>query len=550
MLNKLESLYKANVELSILEINSIDSIDSILLEKLKDKIGNRCNNDGYLLENNIIIKERSIGKYYKQKILYDIIYKASIFHPFKGGLYPCKIVSINTLGYICKSLYYNMCTVIIPSMLVPVKTLKIGTIIQVIILDSYFKANDDKIIIIGQLYNKNIKILNENNLNKLDCDKFFKEIITNINLDDINTISYDDSMESKISYISQESSSISVDNTSNINEEIMAYLDKLEKTEENSLYSYNSSYINTIIILLKYNNVFNKYIVNDKSGDNFINSLQKYYNTNNKYTTTITYYPNIEESNFIEKFIYNMNTDGIYDTVTLFNYTKINNAILNEYINHTYINTKTNLSESDFFKSLKDNFNKYNDEFTRLHLTIKELVENLEDNPLKELYILKLTHANCTKCGYQVVKLDTKITLDLINTDDELQYILDINNDKLKPIKCNICREETFVEHNYYHLFGDKIYCNLDNIINELNLNKKYNFKTFKLDKIHDFKISDIENRSEKIKLKIDGLILEENKNYFVIHDNKIYYKDYTYKFKNFDNNLLKYITNITFSIS
>jgi DNA-directed RNA polymerase subunit E'/Rpb7 len=82
------------------EINQ--NIDSIILNKLLEKVGNKCCKDGYIKKDSIEIIERTIGKvdsiHFNGRIQYDIRYSALVCNPVEGTILKGVINGINKMG--------------------------------------------------------------------------------------------------------------------------------------------------------------------------------------------------------------------------------------------------------------------------------------------------------------------------------------------------------------------------------------------------------------------------------------------------------------------
>jgi len=81
-------------------------IDTLLLKKIRKKIGNRCIRQGYVDENSIRILSRTIGKintaHFNGEIYYNIKCEANICLASQGDKVRCKIIGKNKTGIACK----------------------------------------------------------------------------------------------------------------------------------------------------------------------------------------------------------------------------------------------------------------------------------------------------------------------------------------------------------------------------------------------------------------------------------------------------------------
>lgn len=91
--NIIESLHPS-------EIN--EDINQCLLKKIKDKLGNKCNELGYIEKKSIQILDRTIGKIntsqFNGAVNFDINVSADIYLPVKESIIKCKILGSNQIG--------------------------------------------------------------------------------------------------------------------------------------------------------------------------------------------------------------------------------------------------------------------------------------------------------------------------------------------------------------------------------------------------------------------------------------------------------------------
>ena len=96
---------KEAIDASQLSGNSLqneDAINSILLHKIKKKIGNRCNAIGYVDNDTIKILSRSMGiinsSQFNGNINYDVKVEAAICKPSVSNKLVCKVIGKNKIG--------------------------------------------------------------------------------------------------------------------------------------------------------------------------------------------------------------------------------------------------------------------------------------------------------------------------------------------------------------------------------------------------------------------------------------------------------------------
>ena len=153
-----ENILETNILLPCNIINK--NIDEILLNILKNKIGNKCIKEGYVDKDSIEIIRRSLGKIDSNNLLgnllYDIEYKANICIPLQNNIIDCVVVNNDKMGIIAKN---DPLEIILARQHHEnkeiFKTLKKNDKIMVKIIDKMYNLNDKNIIIIGK-YIKNI----------------------------------------------------------------------------------------------------------------------------------------------------------------------------------------------------------------------------------------------------------------------------------------------------------------------------------------------------------------------------------------------------------
>jgi hypothetical protein len=150
--------FKTNV---ILKPNELDNdIEKTILKKLKSSYENICSKYGYIKNNSIKIKSRSIGviinQHFNGNIKYHVICMAEICNPIQGSIIKCRVKAKNSLGLLAEGFYEKIpiLEIIIP---------KISAGIQSDInLDTVLVGQEIKIEVCGkkyQLYDKHISII-------------------------------------------------------------------------------------------------------------------------------------------------------------------------------------------------------------------------------------------------------------------------------------------------------------------------------------------------------------------------------------------------------
>lgn len=158
-MNKLfyENILTENINLPCNLLGS--NIDSIILKKLKDKIGNKCIKEGYVENNSIQIIKRTIGEIDKMSLNGDIQflvnYKALICNPLQNNIIECVVDDNNKLGIVA----INKPLEIILNKRHHenkefFKDLKKNDKIIIKVIEKSFNINDNSIIVIGKYVSK------------------------------------------------------------------------------------------------------------------------------------------------------------------------------------------------------------------------------------------------------------------------------------------------------------------------------------------------------------------------------------------------------------
>ena len=157
-----EQLLTTTILLHSKEISKTKNIDGLLKYKLKNDYENVCNKYGYVLNNSIAIKNRSVGKIVnhndKSMIEYQITMKTSIINPCINDIFTCKIDSITkmgAIGYLSSgdhTLETSPIIFIIPNeYIVSGNNLSKDSTIKVEVLQSRIKYKSKQIQVVGRI---------------------------------------------------------------------------------------------------------------------------------------------------------------------------------------------------------------------------------------------------------------------------------------------------------------------------------------------------------------------------------------------------------------
>lgn len=133
------------------EIKHNINIDSLLLEKLRFEVGNKCIKEGFVKKNNIEILKRSIGLvdciHFNARVCYHITYTAEICNPMDGTIIEGAVSQINKMGAL---VVVEPISIVLPKQhhgddLSIFKTLQIGDRVEIRIIGSNYELFDKTI---------------------------------------------------------------------------------------------------------------------------------------------------------------------------------------------------------------------------------------------------------------------------------------------------------------------------------------------------------------------------------------------------------------------
>ena len=147
------------------ELNDIDtdnydeSINSLLLKKIKDKIGNRCNKYGFVAKDSITLLSRSAGSintsHFNGDMHFNVIVQANVCQPTEGNKIICKVIGTNKIGIFAVA---EPVQVIVATAHEENTSIFQGITqddkIEVEIINYKFKLNSDNIQVIGKFIKK------------------------------------------------------------------------------------------------------------------------------------------------------------------------------------------------------------------------------------------------------------------------------------------------------------------------------------------------------------------------------------------------------------
>ena len=135
-------------------------VDKILLEKIRNKYGNKCIHSGFIQKNSIDILERSIGSinsaHFNGEVYYNVRAQVRICSPNIGSQISCQVIGKNQAGIFCVA--YPLQIMLSPENhddMTIFDTLKKGDSIVAEVLRQQILLNHDHIKVLGKFVKKN-----------------------------------------------------------------------------------------------------------------------------------------------------------------------------------------------------------------------------------------------------------------------------------------------------------------------------------------------------------------------------------------------------------
>ena len=160
-----ECLLKEKIIINAKNLNH--KIDEYIQKYMKDRIENKCINEGFIKEDSLNIINKSVGaiknsRFYGE-VSYDILYKAQICNPVVGNVIDCKVKFVNKLGLLGNN---GPLVIIVGKQFHKnsniLDKINVDDIVKVEVIAKKFSLNDKDIKIIAKLYNVNENEVNEN----------------------------------------------------------------------------------------------------------------------------------------------------------------------------------------------------------------------------------------------------------------------------------------------------------------------------------------------------------------------------------------------------
>ena len=178
-------LFEEQVSLNSNDMSKqINSIDLILLSKIKAKLEKKCSRHGYVIPGTLKLLSRSLGKASSGRFVGDYIYhvqvQGNVLNPPDGIVIEGEVIRKNKMGIYLN--YMDAIRVIVPRDLHigndAFDNIEIGEKISVEIKKSRFQMNDDSILSVGVFNSKannvtkdsNARIVTDSDSDDVDVD--------------------------------------------------------------------------------------------------------------------------------------------------------------------------------------------------------------------------------------------------------------------------------------------------------------------------------------------------------------------------------------------
>ena len=152
-----QAVFEERVPITPKELNRLsdDTAETILLEKLRTKLENRCSKHGFVIPGSLEIISRSMGLVEVGRFTGDVVYQVQaqgkVLNPSDGLLLTCEVLKKNKMGIYVE--YKDAIRVLLPRDLhignTEFDALVIGDNIEVEIKKSRFQVNDPFILCVG-----------------------------------------------------------------------------------------------------------------------------------------------------------------------------------------------------------------------------------------------------------------------------------------------------------------------------------------------------------------------------------------------------------------
>ena len=148
------SVISEKVSLVPKELNS--DIDTVILNKLKGKLGDKCNKNGYVDRKSIKLIERSIGsiksEHFNGNVIYNVKLEAKICHPKEDDIVTCKVIGKNKMGILAVK---HPLTIALSKLhhedLDKFDSINPGDVIKVSVICIKYELNDNEIDVVAKL---------------------------------------------------------------------------------------------------------------------------------------------------------------------------------------------------------------------------------------------------------------------------------------------------------------------------------------------------------------------------------------------------------------
>lgn len=132
------------------------NINEILINKIKERIGDKCCKHGFIKKSSLKLIERTIGKinssHFNGNVFFDIKLQAEVCKPVEDDIIEVEVIGKNKMGILAQNLPMIVAlSKIHHEDLEKFESIQSGQKIKVKVIDSKFQLNDSEIHIIAKL---------------------------------------------------------------------------------------------------------------------------------------------------------------------------------------------------------------------------------------------------------------------------------------------------------------------------------------------------------------------------------------------------------------
>ena len=148
------SIINEKISLYPSELNA--DIDSIILSKIKKKLGDKCHKNGFIKKDSIKLLERSIGSikssHFNGNVIYNVKIEVKVCNPKEDDIIMCKVLGKNKMGILANNFPLTIAlSKLHHEDLSKFDSINPGDSIKVSVICTKFELNDNEIDVVAKL---------------------------------------------------------------------------------------------------------------------------------------------------------------------------------------------------------------------------------------------------------------------------------------------------------------------------------------------------------------------------------------------------------------